>query len=72
MKDSESRKLLDWLSPINAGAKHCDISEKRQPGTGQWVLDTLELRQWLAGATRTLWCPGARTPTLIISNLSLY
>ena len=55
------RKILEWISPINAITKQVDIFSNRQEGTGQWFLQTDSFRQWVHPTTlyqRTLFCPG--------------
>ncbi|CAI6093521.1 unnamed protein product, partial [Clonostachys chloroleuca] len=54
----EVEGILEWLTPINYGPLQSDIIRLRQPGTGQWFLDTDEYRIWASGNGRTLYCPG--------------
>ncbi|CAH0037843.1 unnamed protein product [Clonostachys solani] len=54
----EVEDILEWLTPINYGPLQSDIIKLRQPGTGQWFLDTDEYRMWASGNGRTLYCPG--------------
>ncbi|KAK8011810.1 Alpha/Beta hydrolase protein [Apiospora arundinis] len=54
----EDREILNWLTETNYGNQHSDILDRRQPGTGQWLLNATEYRQWLAKASQTLFCPG--------------
>jgi hypothetical protein len=35
-----------------------DYLSKRQPGTGQWLLDSVEYQAWLKSKKQTLFCPG--------------
>ena len=40
-KESKTRnKILDWLTPIDYGLKQSDLINRRQKGTGQWLLDS--------------------------------
>jgi Cdc6-like AAA superfamily ATPase len=50
--------MMQWLSPTDFPAQQHDIISRRQEGTGQWLLDSLEFQNWLQGADRTLFCPG--------------
>lgn len=59
----ENGDILAWISPVNFCAKHIDILNRRQEGTGQWLLGTDEFDGWVTGRERTLWCPGIRTST---------
>ena len=54
----EDIKILDWLTPVNYGPQQTDYIERRQPGTGQWLLDSLEFQAWLETNNQTLFCPG--------------
>ncbi|CAG9991613.1 unnamed protein product [Clonostachys byssicola] len=54
----EVEDILEWLTPMNYGPLQSDIIKLRQPGTGQWFLDTEEYRIWASGNGRTLYCPG--------------
>lgn len=68
---SEDRRILDWLSSNNVCLKHNDVAQKREPGTGEWVLETPEFSRWCNGSTRTLWCSGARTYPLPMNHKAL-
>jgi hypothetical protein len=56
--DLEQDVVLDWLSPSNYPSQHADLLRRRQPGTGQWILDSAEYQEWLTAKERTLFCPG--------------
>ncbi|KAM3075100.1 hypothetical protein ACMFMG_007443 [Clarireedia jacksonii] len=43
----EHETILEWLTPIDYTLQHRDCLEKRQPGTGQWLLDSAEYLSWL-------------------------
>ncbi|KAI9879865.1 MAG: hypothetical protein M1830_006717 [Pleopsidium flavum] len=58
LKDEKRSAVLQWLSPIQFGAKQSDLSNQRQEGTGNWLLRSDEFVKWLNGTSRTLWCPG--------------
>lgn len=55
---TEQRSLLEWISPTNYPAQQSDIINRRQKGTGQWFLDSLEVAKWRSEAKATLFCPG--------------
>ncbi|KND90235.1 hypothetical protein TOPH_05254, partial [Tolypocladium ophioglossoides CBS 100239] len=40
-------EILDWLTPIDYGPQHSDFLNRRQPGTGKWLLDSTEYQTWL-------------------------
>jgi hypothetical protein len=50
--------MMQWLSLTDFPAQQHDIISRRQEGTGQWLLDSLEFKGWLQGAHQTLFCPG--------------
>ncbi|KAI4149988.1 MAG: hypothetical protein LQ340_004326 [Diploschistes diacapsis] len=54
----EHRELLDWLTPIDFSAQQSDFICRRQPDTGQWLLDSAEYRHWITAKSETLVCPG--------------
>ena len=56
--DQYRREILDWLTPVNYGSQQSDFINRRQPGTGQWLLESEEFQTWLSSEQRTLFCPG--------------
>ncbi|CAI4214952.1 unnamed protein product [Parascedosporium putredinis] len=59
-EQKEKRELiLKWLTPINqTPSQHIDFINRRQSGTGQWLLDHLHFEKWLEIGPNTLFCPG--------------
>lgn len=56
---SEQRKtILNWLTPVQSGLQQSDVISQRQPGTGQWLLESAQFKSWVDGEKRTLFCPG--------------
>jgi hypothetical protein len=58
LNNDEDIKVLDWLTPVNYGPQQSDFINRRQPGTGQWLLDSPEFQTWLNAENQTLFCPG--------------
>jgi hypothetical protein len=58
--DQETQDILEWLSPLKFWSKQRDTFERRQEGTGKWLLHDPEFQKWLDGITEILWCPGDR------------
>ncbi|THX55134.1 WD40 repeat-like protein [Aureobasidium pullulans] len=60
VKKCTNRKddILNWLTPMDHALQHNDFAGRREPGTGQWLLDSSEFQTWLAVAGRMLYCPG--------------
>ena len=58
----ERDKLLNWLSPLQPGARHNDIRSRRQDGLGEWFLQADEFLRWRDGkgesGKATLFCSG--------------
>jgi hypothetical protein len=57
-RSQEHQTILDWLSPIDYAPQQTDYIKRRQPGTGQWLLDSAEFEAWLENDSQTLFCPG--------------
>jgi hypothetical protein len=57
-RDQDHQAILDWLTPINYASQQSDYLGRRQPGTGQWLLDSEEYQAWLKTSKQTLFCPG--------------
>ncbi|KAF9882257.1 ankyrin repeat protein [Colletotrichum karsti] len=55
----ESKKrILDWITPIDFAAQQTDNLDRRQAGTGGWLLDSQEFQAWVENDRQTLFCPG--------------
>ena len=57
-------EILDWLSPLDMNRTHQSISDKVQPGSGQWFLNSVPYISWSSNNEEidSLWCwgiPGA-------------
>ncbi|KAI4218157.1 MAG: hypothetical protein L6R36_009100 [Xanthoria steineri] len=58
-EDLQQRQgILQWLSPLNFFSTQQDILARREKGTGQWLIDSTEFKNWLAGNSSTRCCPG--------------
>ncbi len=57
---SEASNVLWWLSPFQYDRKHIDVLSKRISGTGIWLLQTQQFRDWRyeADSKRYIWCYG--------------
>jgi len=56
----ERQKILNWISTRNYWTNHLDYFARAEDGTGQWLLDSPEFKNWIEGRKRFLWCPGDR------------
>jgi hypothetical protein len=54
----EDLEIAEWLTHLNYGPQQSDLTKRRQPGTGQWVLESAEYKNWLESNNKTLFCPG--------------
>ncbi|KAL9120877.1 MAG: hypothetical protein Q9187_002567 [Circinaria calcarea] len=57
-RDNETRKILDWLSPLDFHAKQRDTFARMEKGTGKWFFANQTFRDWVEGSQRIMWCPG--------------
>ncbi|RFU33238.1 hypothetical protein B7463_g3094, partial [Scytalidium lignicola] len=57
-EDQRRQIVLDWITTINYAPQQTDFITRRQIGTGQWLLDSVEFQEWLNTKQRTLFCPG--------------
>ncbi|KAI1777143.1 ankyrin repeat protein [Hypoxylon cercidicola] len=55
---NESRRILDWLSPIDYGSQQSNILKKWHPKTNQWFLGSDAFKEWLQSRGKSLYCPG--------------
>jgi hypothetical protein len=56
--NQENNVILNWLTGIDYAPQQNDYIRRRQPGTGQWLLDSAEFQTWLYTSQQTLFCPG--------------
>ena len=50
--------ILNWLTPVDYATQQSDYIGRRQPGTGQWLLNSDEYKEWMKTPGKTLFCPG--------------
>jgi Cdc6-like AAA superfamily ATPase len=56
--DQQIQAVLDWLTPVDYASQQSDFINRRQAGTGQWLLDSAEFKMWVENDKQTLFCPG--------------
>ena len=56
--DQERVTILNWLTPMDYAPQQSDYIGGRQPGTGQWLLDSTEFKTWVETNKQTLLCLG--------------
>lgn len=52
------KEVLDWISPVDYAPQQSDIFNRREPGIGEWLLESDEYNSWVKGDKQTLFCPG--------------
>ena len=57
-KDEQHRACLDWLSSTGYAEVQSEYFSQRQPGTGEWLLESSKFQDWVAKPSATLFCPG--------------
>ncbi len=61
MAENEERlRILKWLSSLDFGTRLSEMLDRRQEGTGSWLLESQPFTSWLKGDIRAIWCPGMR------------
>ncbi|KAI1426617.1 ankyrin repeat-containing domain protein [Xylaria sp. FL1777] len=50
--------ILDWITPIDYTTQQSDFINRRQAGTGKWLLNSTEFQLWMINDNHTLFCPG--------------
>ncbi|KAF5537588.1 ankyrin repeat [Fusarium mexicanum] len=62
IKANQSRKddikILDWLTTVDYGLQQSEFQSIREPGTGSWLLEATEYRNWAKTPGQTLFCQG--------------
>jgi hypothetical protein len=54
----DHRAVLDWLTQVDYTRQQADFINRRQAGTGQWLLNSTKYQGWLKSHKQTLFCPG--------------
>ena len=74
--DQERLAILNWLTTIEHGPRQQSLTDQREPGTGQWLLESTEYRVWRDTTGQTLFCygiPGAgktMTTATVVDSLT--
>jgi hypothetical protein len=50
----KKKEVMEWLSPGNASARHDEFSLKRVPGSGRWVVESREFKDWVKASPQVL------------------
>ncbi|KAH6951342.1 hypothetical protein DER45DRAFT_576233 [Fusarium avenaceum] len=57
-RTQQHKAVLNWLTQANYSLIQGDNIGRRQPGTGQWLLDSPQFCNWRDSPGQTLFCPG--------------
>lgn len=57
-KDAQHQACLDWLSSTGYAEVQSEYVSQRQPGTGEWLLESSKFQDWVSKPGATLFCPG--------------
>ncbi|KAF7506984.1 hypothetical protein GJ744_011008 [Endocarpon pusillum] len=57
-QEDRAQTILQWLSATDYGTQQSDFFQRQQDGTGQWLLDSTEFRNWRSNNATTLYCHG--------------
>lgn len=55
----EDQEILDWITKVVFASQQRDYFQRRQPGTGEWFLNSTEFQEWRKGSRKTMFCTGA-------------
>lgn len=54
----EDESILRWLTALDYATEQSNNLERREQGTGQWLLDSVVFQKWLSDHGQTLFLPG--------------
>ena len=58
VEHKDRQAILDWLSNSKFSARQTALSNRRQEGTGSWLIDSEIFKTWLEYDGRNLICQG--------------
>jgi hypothetical protein len=56
--EQEHDNILNWLTPIDFATQQSDFINRREVGTGQWLLESAKFQAWIETDQQVLFCPG--------------
>ncbi|KAF3923189.1 hypothetical protein ABW20_dc0109543 [Dactylellina cionopaga] len=71
LDDEKNHKILNWFTPVDYGLQQSDYLAKRQPGTGDWFLNSEEFQTWLNDDTSSPTREGTQPPLGEVSKVLL-
>jgi Cdc6-like AAA superfamily ATPase len=58
LDDEYRQEIINWLPGVDYTTQQHDFISKRQEGTMQWLLESVEFQHWRKESRKTLFCPG--------------
>ena len=49
------KRIFDWLMITDPGTNHRSACQRHQPGTGAWLSESMDYREWETGNISVLW-----------------
>ncbi|KAJ7067256.1 ankyrin repeat-containing domain protein [Mycena amicta] len=56
--ENKRKQLKKWLQPANVALSDRDAADKCHPGTGLWLLQSTEFKDWIYASNSFLWLEG--------------
>ncbi|KAJ7067349.1 ankyrin repeat-containing domain protein [Mycena amicta] len=56
--ENKRKQLKKWLQPANVAISDQDAADKCHPGTGLWLLESTEFKDWIYAPNSFLWLEG--------------
>ncbi|KAJ5358379.1 uncharacterized protein N7496_010792 [Penicillium cataractarum] len=57
-QSEKDQPILRWLTEVDYASQQCYFFNRRQEGTGEWLLGSREFKTWRDNAKQSLFCPG--------------
>ncbi|KAK2753386.1 hypothetical protein FQN55_003515 [Onygenales sp. PD_40] len=54
----ERQAILNWITTVDYAPQQNDYINRRQAGTGEWLLTSPQFQEWVGTKRQTLFCPG--------------
>ncbi|OJI79444.1 hypothetical protein ASPTUDRAFT_130991 [Aspergillus tubingensis CBS 134.48] len=58
MEEKAQHELLEWLTTVNYASQQGEYLDRRQEGTGKWLLGTDKFQQWINTDNKNIICTG--------------
>ena len=58
LTDSRHEAILRWLTASKSSEKHNDAQKQRSEGSGEWIFETENFKEWAAQPGSLLWIHG--------------